>query len=206
MSFVDVAISSVFKLKPGFAIYLTKLGNEGNLLHTLLLKLKARKWEGYTAFFFFFSPFRAEIRTCSFGFFRGKEFGLARNQLSWGCERDPVLDSCCESRSGYYLASLILKPFWSFFWVLSNDSTLRTFTLEPEIWLQENLSLINFSINRSNYRLTYLMGWGVLWNAGPMNLMFPFRLVTHAPSNAFHVQETPPTNAFGDSPFFPFLF
>lgn len=34
MAFVDVAIPSVFKLNPGFAIYLTKLGNEGNLLHT----------------------------------------------------------------------------------------------------------------------------------------------------------------------------
>jgi len=43
MSFVDLATLSVVKLNPAFATYLIKLGNGGNLLHTLFLKLKARK-------------------------------------------------------------------------------------------------------------------------------------------------------------------
>lgn len=46
----------------------------------------------------------------------------------------------------------------------------------------------------------------VLRNVGPVNLAFPFRLVTQAASNVFHMQETPPTHAFRDRSFFPFLF
>lgn len=45
MSFMVGAFPSVFKLSPACATYLTKLGNGGNHLLTLSLKLKARKWE-----------------------------------------------------------------------------------------------------------------------------------------------------------------
>lgn len=136
---------------------------------------------------------------CAFSFFfffiqswnKNSFFWIFQRERVWSSKKpaqsgvwDPVLDSCCESCGGYYLASLILQGFWSFFWVLGSNFTLRIFTLEPETHLQKNLSLINFSINRSNYRRTYLTLQAVLWNPGPMNLAFPFRLATWAPSNA----------------------
>lgn len=149
MSFVDIAVHSAFKLNPSYATYLAKLGNGGNCSLTLFLKLKARKWEGYPALtFFFFNISRTEIRICSFRYFKGKEFGLARNQLSRGCETDPVLDSCCESCSGYYLASHTLQGFWSF-WLLTSFYTLRAFTLEPKECLQKKIKI---NKNKSNFK------------------------------------------------------
>lgn len=114
VSFVAIAVPSVFKLNPSFAAYLTKLGNGGNCFAYLVLKAQSQEMRRLPCSLFIYFLFIADIRICSFRyiyFFRGKEFGLARNQLSWGCETDPDLDSCWESHSDTSLQ--ILQGFCS---------------------------------------------------------------------------------------------
>lgn len=102
-------------------------------------------------------------------YLRGKEFGLARNQLSRGCETDPVLDSCWESRSAASLR--ILQGCCSSGSCLLHLENRCSSTWNASAEKKKDLVLNTF-LDKYNYRVTCVMVQAVLWNVGQADLVF----------------------------------
>lgn len=160
----------------------------------LVLKAQSQEMRRLHCSFIFFFLIQDWNKNLFLQIFQRERVWSSKKSAQSGVWKRPSLGSCCESCNGYHLPSLILKSFCSF-WVLSSNSPLRTFTLEPDTHQQRNFSLIHLSINRINCRLTYLMIEAVPWNVQELHFSFSFRLVTQGPSNVLHLQEFPSHHA-----------